>query len=175
MVGRLLPAGKVSNRKRTWGVTTRKSGTIMKFVYYLIATGLGTGYSPIAPGTAGSLLSAVIIYYFSPVNPWLLMVLIGLFFLAGVYSGNLVEKKHGHDPQIVVLDEMVGMAISLLFLPKNWILFVIAFILFRIFDIAKPPPVQQSQKLKGGWGIMLDDVLAGSYALLIIQLIRIFL
>jgi phosphatidylglycerophosphatase A len=135
----------------------------------IVATGFGTGYVPLAPGTAGSLLGALIIYFFIPTSSALLPFLILLFFVVGVYSGTAMEKIHGHDPSLVVIDEIVGMGISLLYVPRIWWLFLIAFVLFRLFDIVKPPPVNAIQKLPGGWGIMLDDVLAGIYALVIVQ------
>jgi len=85
-----------------------------------------------------------------------------------------VEKDLGHDPSIVVIDEVLGMGISLLFLPRNFWLFFIAFLLFRVFDILKPPPINLSQKLPAGWGIMIDDVIAGFYALIGVHIIRYF-
>jgi phosphatidylglycerophosphatase A len=140
----------------------------------MIATAFGVGYVPLAPGTAGSILCLMIVYFWSPL-PLLgyILVLVLLFFL-GVYSGNQLEKDLGHDPSIVVIDEVVGMGISLLLLPQNYMWFFIAFLLFRIFDISKPPPINFSQKLHGGWGIMMDDVIAGLYTLVLVQIIRYF-
>jgi phosphatidylglycerophosphatase A len=146
----------------------------VKIINYLIATAFGAGYAPLAPGTAGSILCLLIVYFFSPV-PFLayLLVLVLLFFL-GVYSSSRVEKDLGHDPSIVVVDEVVGMGISLLFLPPNFWLFFMAFLLFRVFDILKPPPINLSQKLPGGWGVMMDDLIAGLYALAVVHIIRYF-
>jgi len=144
----------------------------VRFVYYTIGTGLGTGYSPVAPGTAGSLLMLVILYELAPIPAiYLLFTLVLLFFL-GVYTGTFIEKEQGEDPSIVVIDEIVGMGISLLFLPPDWRLYGMAFLFFRAFDILKPPPIQASQHIPGGWGIMIDDVLAGGYALLVTHLVR---
>jgi phosphatidylglycerophosphatase A len=137
----------------------------------IVATGFGTGYVPLAPGTAGSLLSALIIYFFIPTSSSLLPFFILLFFVLGVYSGTAMEDIYGHDPSLVVIDEMIGMGISLLYVPRIWWLFLIAFVLFRLFDILKPRPINAIQKLPGGWGIMLDDVLAGIYALFIVHLV----
>ncbi len=147
----------------------------VRLIYILFATGFGAGYSPLAPGTAGSLLSMLLIYFFIPTGSLLLLLLILLFFIIGVYSGTVMEKLYGEDPSIVVIDEMVGMGISLLFIPRTWPLFLIAFLLFRMFDIVKPPPVNASQKLKGGWGIMVDDLLAGIYAFLGVHIIYWFM
>ena len=141
------------------------------FFYHLIATALGSGYAPLAPGTAGSLLAVFLIYYIFPPS-WILLISILLLFFLGVYTSGKLEKIHGEDPSLVVVDEVVGMAISLLFLPRNWQLFLLAFLLFRLFDIVKPAPINSSQKLRAGWGIMIDDVLAGIYALISVQALR---
>ncbi len=144
----------------------------LRFLNYIIATAFGAGYSPVAPGTAGSLLAVLIIYYFSPIPVLLLLAILFVLFWMGVYSGTKVEREVGNDPSIVVMDEVVGMGISLLFLPRDWRLFLIAFILFRLFDIVKPPPINRSQQIHGGMGIMIDDVLAGIYALAVVQIVR---
>jgi phosphatidylglycerophosphatase A len=102
----------------------------------------------------------------------LLLAILFVLFWMGVYSGTKVEREVGNDPSIVVMDEVVGMGISLLFLPRDWRLFLIAFILFRLFDIVKPPPINRSQQIHGGMGIMIDDVLAGIYALAVVQIVR---
>ena len=82
-----------------------------------------------------------------------------------------MEEKHGNDPGIIVIDEFVGQWISLLFLPRILWIYVAAFMLFRIFDILKPFPANDSQKLKHGWGVMIDDVIAGIYTNLVLQLL----
>ena len=144
----------------------------MKIFHYIVATGGGVGFFPLAPGTAGSIISLLLVYVFSPISPYILLLFILLFFFLGVYSSSQVEKDRGHDPSIVVIDEIVGMGIGLLFLPRNLLLFVLAFILFRVFDIFKPPPINVSQKLPLGWGVMMDDVIAGIYTLIITQFLR---
>ena len=97
---------------------------------------------------------------------------LALLFL-GVWSGSEIEREKGKDPQIVVIDEVVGQWIALLLVPQTMIWFAVSFLLFRFFDILKPWPINQLQSLPGGWGIMIDDVLAGIYANIIIQLILI--
>ena len=144
---------------------------MQKFLIYGIGTGLGTGYAPIAPGTAGSLLGLVLIYLF-PLNGWYWLALTLLFFFIGVWTSTIIEKEKGEDPPIVVIDEVVGQWVALLFLPVYSVkVFVLAFLLFRLFDVRKPPPIDQSQNLKAGYGIMIDDVIAGVYANIILQLI----
>jgi phosphatidylglycerophosphatase A len=138
---------------------------------YVVATTFGAGFSPVAPGTAGSLLAVLLVYFLSPFPVWIFILVLIILFFAGVYTGTQIEKEKGHDPSLVVIDEFVGMGISLLFLDKDWRFYLIAFILFRFFDIVKPPPINLSQKLAGGCGIMIDDVLAGLYALILTHLV----
>ena len=143
---------------------------IKRFLIYTIGTGLGSGYTPKAPGTAGSLL-ALLIFFIFPLNSINWFILSILFFFVGVWSGSEIEKDKGEDPGLVVIDEMVGQWLAIIFLPYSWITLLIGFILFRIFDIFKPYPINRSQKLKAGWGIMIDDVLAGVYANIVLQAI----
>ena len=145
----------------------------MKIRHILIATGLGLGFSPIAPGTVGALGGCLIAYLLTQYTVFHVLVLaslIVLFFFLGVYSSNKLEPVWGKDPSKIVIDEVVGMWIALLMIPSGWIYSVAAFILFRFFDIYKPLFINKMENLKGGWGIMMDDVLAGIYANVIIQL-----
>lgn len=144
----------------------------MRIFHYIIGSALGSGFCPIAPGTAGSLL-ALLIFWFLPASSALWIALILLFFMLGVWSGSEIEKEQGHDPQIVVIDEVVGQWIALLFIPHQPGWYMAAFLLFRLFDIRKPWPIFQLQKLPGGWGIMIDDVLAGIYAGILIHFLLI--
>ena len=139
-----------------------------RFFIYTIGTGLGSGYTPKAPGTAGSLL-ALLIFFIFPLNSIYWFILSILFFFVGVWSGSEIEKDKGEDPGLVVIDEMVGQWLAVIFLPYSWLTLLIGFILFRVFDIFKPYPINRSQKLKAGWGIMIDDVLAGVYANIVLQ------
>lgn len=146
----------------------------LKKIAYIIATGFGSGYSPLIPGTAGSFI-ALIIFILVPLDnvSWLIICLI--VFFAGIWAAQIVEKEHEKDPGLVVIDEFVGQWISLLFLPRIFLVFIAAFIIFRILDILKPFPANDSQKLAHGWGIMIDDVIAGIYTNAIIQIIIFFL
>lgn len=147
-----------------------QSNKNIPFAARIIATGLFTGYSPIAPGTAGSTLGLAI-YLISGVGKTHFFIpLIIITFFVGVLTSSILEKSLGNDPSVVVIDEIVGMWISLLFLPFNFIIMISAFLLFRIFDIVKPFPCRKAEKLKLGWGIMFDDVIAGIYANLILQI-----
>jgi phosphatidylglycerophosphatase A len=136
------------------------------------ATGFFTGYFPFASGTVGSFL-AILFYLFIPGfnEPYFLVPLILLFLVIGIYTSDFAEKVYGIDPPQVVIDEIVGMWFTMLFVPKTFLLAAIGFVLFRIFDIIKPCPARQSQDIKGGLGIMLDDLIAGFYSLIILHLI----
>lgn len=99
------------------------------------------------------------------------LAIIALLLLLGVWSSAVVEQRNGiTDPGLIVIDELVGMWIGLLFLPKTFVLYLFAFLIFRIFDIVKIPPAKQLQNLHGGWGVMLDDVAAGLYTLILMQI-----
>jgi phosphatidylglycerophosphatase A len=89
----------------------------------------------------------------------------------GVWSAGKVEAAWGKDSSKVVIDEVAGMCISLLAVPVRWQYILIGLVLFRAFDIAKPLFIRRLEKLNGGWGVMLDDVLAGIYANLLLQII----
>lgn len=144
----------------------------IKNFHYVIATGFGLGYSPIAPGTAGSLLALLIAFFIFEGNYIFLTVATIIFFGIGIVSATFVEKEKGtEDPSLVVIDEIVGMWIGLLFIPPLWWMFLISFLLFRLFDILKPFPINAAQKLSNGWGIMMDDVLAGLYTLVSMHLL----
>lgn len=142
--------------------------TIVKhFLSYVLATGFGTGYAPVAPGTAGSLL-ALCLYVLIPLSEmqWILIIAITIYL--GIITGTYVEKRLNKDPGIVVIDEMAGQWLSLLFLPRTFYIYIIAFLLFRLLDIIKPFPADRSQNLNGGLGIMMDDIIAGIYTNILI-------
>ncbi len=106
----------------------------------------------------------------------LIALLIGIFLslIFGIPAATIVERQSGrHDPGFVVIDEVAGQWVALLFSPVDWRHGLIALVLFRLFDIVKPFPVRRFERLPGGWGIVFDDVAAGLYALGIASLIRI--
>ena len=137
----------------------------------LVATFFCAGYFPLAPGTFGSLITLAIIWFLIPTFFYILMpISIGLFFLS-VWSASRAEEIFGKDGSPIVIDEVAGMAISLVFVPHQIKYFVGAFLLFRFFDIVKPPPARSMERLRGGWGVSLDDLIAGIYANLTLHLI----
>jgi phosphatidylglycerophosphatase A len=144
------------------------------FFTKLFGTGFYSGFFPFASGTFASLV-ALIVFLFSSFHFWYnLLALILMFYWIGVYTARKIERLVGQDPSIVVIDEFVGMWISLFFIPISVMTLIIAFILFRIFDILKPFPANYFNNRTGGNAIMLDDVVAGIYANLILQLLFIF-
>ncbi len=152
-----------------------KTDNGIPFIAKLIGTGFYSGYSPLIPGTAGSIVGLIIYMIPGIENIIIFLPLIIIFYFAGLYSSALLEKKLGDDPSVVVIDEIVGMWISLLFIEKSFPIIIAAFILFRLFDIFKPFPCRQLEKLPNGWGIMLDDVFAGIYTSIVIHIILFFI
>jgi phosphatidylglycerophosphatase A len=135
---------------------------------YALATFFGCGYSPIAPGTAGSL--AAILIALALHSRAMLLLLSALLLLPAIWSaGKVAQQESRKDPQIVVIDEVLGQWITLAGTATlNWKSFLAAFILFRLLDIWKPPPVRQLEALSGGFGIVADDLMAGLYGALAI-------
>lgn len=131
-----------------------------------IATAGYTGFFPIAPGTVGSAVGLAIFAALRLWTPWWsdgVAVLISFF--AGVWAAGVVERVlQRTDPGPVVIDEVLGTLLTVMFLPVNIAGAIVGFVLFRIFDIVKPYPANRAEKLHGGWGIMLDDAIAGVYA-----------
>lgn len=151
----------------------------MKSLHKIIATAFGAGYSPIAPGTAGAivacglyvlLMSGQISWFnnFSMLHFFALTVLVTG---AGVISSNYLEKDWGKDPQRIVVDEVAGQWIALLFVPFAWKYVIIALILFRFFDISKILGIRKAEALPSGFGVMMDDVVAGIYANIVLQIL----
>jgi len=142
----------------------------------LIATWFGCGYSPIAPGTAGSLAALAIAI---ALHLWLgwgrgaFLILAALLLIPGIWSADVVAKLEGReDPGLVVVDEVIGQWITLAGASTlNWKSWLFAFAFFRILDIWKPPPARQFERLPGGVGIVADDVMAGLYGALAIFLL----
>ncbi|MYD46225.1 MAG: phosphatidylglycerophosphatase A [Gammaproteobacteria bacterium] len=142
----------------------------------VIATGFGIGWIPFAPGTVASLVIALTFFFLVPVVPEANVIQCAVIFLLFICTrltlGFVVRKYGAKDESCIVLDEFLGMAVALLWVPKEWWLYVIAFLIFRIFDIVKPWPISWvEQRAPGAYGIILDDVIAGAGAAIITQLI----
>ena len=154
---------------------TSQEKTSLPFIVHLITTGFYSGYAPVASGTCGSFVGLLFFYIPRFNNPFILLpVIVAVFFLGVWFSGMVAEEAHDTDPSMVVIDEIVGMWISLAFLPLTVFTLSASFILFRVFDVFKPSPARELERVHGGWGIMLDDVAAGIYANIVLQVIVYF-
>ncbi|HSL89886.1 MAG TPA: phosphatidylglycerophosphatase A [Ignavibacteriaceae bacterium] len=130
-----------------------------------------TGYIPIASGTFGS-FAALLIYFIPGFEKIYVIIPVTLLtFTIGVHISNKFEIVYGEDPAECTIDEVVGTWIALILLPKTIGIAITSFFIWRILDIIKPPPARQSEKLNGGWGIMMDDVISGFYTLIIMHIL----
>ncbi|MBT4108499.1 MAG: phosphatidylglycerophosphatase A [Pelagibacterales bacterium] len=133
----------------------------------------GIGFIPFASGTFGSLAGLIIGYVLNLINYNLLFIIIPMLFILGVIASNTYQKQTGEkDSSVIVIDEVVGQLIAMMFVMDDFVLVFISFIIFRLFDIYKPWPASYAdKKMTGGFGVMLDDVFAGIYTAIFIFLI----
>ena len=135
----------------------------------LIATSLGAGYAPFAPGTVGS-AAGLLLWWVLPHTVVVQSVAIVVLFVVGSWSGSVAEQHFGKtDPGQVVVDEVMGMLITLFMNPVGWKGALAAFLLFRVADVVKPFPANRLEKLPGGIGVMADDGMAAIYANLVLR------
>ena len=142
-----------------------------------LAFGFGSGLSPFAPGTMGTLVSIPFIFALRDLGNPVFWIVLGLLFLLGVQICGSTSRKLGvHDHGGIVWDEMVGYWLSAAFVPLSWPWLLAAFLLFRCFDIFKPWPIRQlDKKVSGGFGIMIDDVVAALFTLIVLAVLQSFL
>jgi len=134
------------------------------WVALALATVFGVGYIPIAPGTFGS-LAGLLLWVLLPESPMAQLMAIVVLFVAGSWSGSIAERHFDRtDPGEVVIDEVMGMLITLFLNPVGWRGATVAFFVFRAADVVKPYPANQLEKLPGGIGVMADDGMAAVYA-----------
>jgi phosphatidylglycerophosphatase A len=144
-----------------------------------IATGFGAGYFPIAPGTVGSAVGLALVIAFRRTSldcaglAVSLAALAVLLFALGVWSAGKAEKAFGRvDPGQVVIDEVAGQVLTFVATPRiAWTGLIAGFIVFRVFDIVKPFPARRAERFPGGWGIMVDDAVAGLYSLIVLVIL----
>ncbi len=162
------------------GNNYKKLGVAPRF-HEIFSTGLYTGLVPFAPGTVAAFTGLLLWYVLYMILPPVCLTFATLFLVvsvtvAGAWTSNVMEKYWGPDPRAVVIDEYVGCWIPLLVAPCGewtWLMALLGFGLFRLIDIFKPLGCRKVEELvPGGWGVMLDDVLAGSYALVIVLLVK---
>ncbi|MCP4877970.1 MAG: phosphatidylglycerophosphatase A [Gammaproteobacteria bacterium] len=134
---------------------------------HLLSLGFGSGLAPVAPGTCGTLVAIPIYLLLAQLALTYYLLFIMLGFVAGIFLCGYSSKALGvHDHSGIVWDEFIGFWITMIAVPCSWQWILGGFVLFRVFDIVKPWPVKIADaKMKGGFGIMFDDVLAGLYAL----------
>ena len=139
----------------------------------IIASVLGIGLIGKGSGTIAAAAGVLIWYYFelATVPPHVVGIGLLLLCVLGIIVGNRVEEAWGVDSSRVVIDELAGMGIALWAIPEGWEYVIVAFLLFRVLDIAKPLGIARMEKLPKGWGVMADDILAGVYANLLLQVV----
>ncbi len=138
-----------------------------------LASGFGSGCAPVAPGTFGTLAAIPIWILLSFLSPITYAILVVAIFVLGCYVSEKASQEMGvHDHGGIVIDEFVGYFITMFLVPLSWVNILLGFILFRIFDVLKPWPIKVlDRQVKGGFGIMIDDVLAGFMALVCMHLL----
>jgi len=148
----------------------------MNYFILFFAAGFGAGYVPIAPGTAGTLMAIPVFFALSPIPfPLYELTILTFFFLASWISGEAQRCWRRKDHPRIVIDEIIGFLVTMLWVPKTTFFIILGFFLFRFFDIVKPPPVRLLEKAREGYGVVLDDVMAGVYANTILQIVRLFI
>ena len=148
------------------------NGTGVDRLALLISTVGGVGHAPLAPGTVASALTALALGVLSPSRLALVVFLLAVI-LVGTWAAQEAERSlGGKDPGAIVVDEVAGMALAVLTVPLTPAVLIAGFVLFRVFDIVKPYPANALQRLPGGVGVMIDDLVAGLYALLLLLVAR---
>ena len=140
---------------------------------HFLALGFGSGLAPKAPGTLGTIVGLALFYLIAGYALHLQLVIIAVFFVLGIYCCDVAGKALGvSDHGSIVWDEITAMMLVLTITPNQWQWWLIAFVLFRVFDIWKPFPIRQCDvSLKGGFGVMFDDLLAAIYAMISLKVL----
>lgn len=149
--------------------STRSDSPLARKAAYALATWFGCGLSPVAPGTVGTLGALPLFLVVRSGGPLAVLAAALVVTVIGVWSSSIVTRTSGiEDPQLVVIDEVAGVLIALAAAPPGARGIAAAVILFRIFDMTKPFPARRAERLRGGWGIVLDDVVAGIQAAVVV-------
>lgn len=166
------PRGTVTPVSEAPPKSSRKNIGLKDRLLLVIATGFGSGMAPVAPGTFGSVVGALIAWPILLVHPLWCLAAAVLLFPLGVVASAVAERHFGgKDPGAVVIDEIVGVLITVAFVPFTPLHLAVGFALFRLFDITKPPPCRWAEcRFAGGFGVMADDVMAGIYAAVVLVL-----
>jgi len=141
----------------------------------ILATGFGAGYSPLIPGTMGTLVGIPVFLILSAIPPPAYEFTIIAFFFLAVWAAEKAQVYWGvKDDQRIVIDEIMGFFVTMLWIPGTLFTIILGFILFRLFDITKPFPARRLEEVSGGYGVVLDDVMAGVYANIALHIIAAF-
>src|SRR5215467_9584418 len=160
------------SRDTSWSASAPSLATALDRVALVLATVFGAGYSPVAPGTIGSALT-VLFLWLVPLSRVGLVAFLVAVVLAGTWAAHRAERAIGaKDPGAIVVDEVAGMTLTVLPFTLTPAVLAVGFALFRLFDVTKPFPARASQRITGGIGVMVDDLIAGLYALLVIAIGR---
>ncbi|UCD70456.1 MAG: phosphatidylglycerophosphatase A [Syntrophobacterales bacterium] len=146
----------------------------MKRIVIFLATGCFAGYSPVAPGTAGTLVAIPIYFFLFRLSPfYYAAILLSSIYIAIWASDRAEVLLQSRDCRHIVIDEMVGFLVAMFMVPSTGKNIVLGFFLFRALDIVKPFPIRAiEEKVRGGYGVVLDDIVAGIYTNLIIHILR---
>jgi phosphatidylglycerophosphatase A len=150
-----------------------KESSLKDRLIQIAATAGGLGLAPVAPGTFGTLAGIPLVYFFSKINHLIAFLLTFTVVVGAVFVANAYQAlRDGHDRQEIVIDEVAGFVVTMAMVPLTWQTWVAGFILFRIFDAVKPWPISKlDEKVKGGLGVVIDDVAAGLVSNLILQIL----
>ena len=158
-------------------VTEKLSPRLLRHPLDFLALGFGSGLMPKGPGTAGTLVAIPVYLLLLPLSVTVYVALVTVLFIIGIPICEHTARRMGvHDHPGIVWDEIVGYMVTMTFAPPGWLWVVAGFVLFRVFDIAKPWPIRLlDRKVGGGFGIMVDDLLAGIFAAAVLQLMVMYL
>jgi phosphatidylglycerophosphatase A len=144
----------------------------MKRLAWLLATWFGCGLAPIAPGTVGTLGALPLYFLVRSHGPLAVLATAALVTVIGIWASNVVVRETGEkDPQRIVIDEAAGVLLALALAPMTLGGAAFAVILFRVFDMTKPFPARQAERLPAGWGVVVDDLVAGLWAALFVRIL----
>jgi len=147
-----------------------RRGSLIQQIAVIFSTGLYTGYSPIAPGTVGTIVAVLLYLALSRLSPVLYGITVLAFLLMACWTAGMAEHiLRTRDSQRIVIDEVAGFLVTMTFLPPTTGHMLLGFALFRLFDMVKPFPIRRLEGLKGGYGVVADDVMAGIYANMVVR------
>ncbi|KPJ59446.1 MAG: hypothetical protein AMJ46_11015 [Latescibacteria bacterium DG_63] len=146
----------------------------MKKISEVLATVFYVGYVPFVPATFGAGVGALVYWFIMPESGVVELVVTVVLISLAVLTSGVAEARYGRDGRQIVIDEVAGMFVSLLLLPRTSVVVLAAFVAFRVFDILKPFPAGRLQKLPGGCGVVADDIFAGIYANIFVRILLLF-